>query len=36
MLYYQELDKKDLIDYHLAGGDLSDWLCRTVERLKLL
>jgi len=24
MLYYQELDKKDLIDYHLAGGDLGD------------
>jgi DNA primase len=26
---------KDITDYHLAGGDLADWLCRTVERLQL-
>ena len=27
---------KDITDFHLAGGDLGDWLCRTVEQLKLL
>ena len=27
---------KDITDYHIAGGDLEDWLCRTVEQLNLL
>ncbi len=27
---------KDITDFYLAGGDLADWLCRTVEQLNLL
>lgn len=27
---------KDITDFHLAGGDLPNWICRTVERLNLL
>ena len=27
---------KDITDFHTAGGDLGDWLCRTVEQLQLL
>lgn len=27
---------KDITDFHLAGGDLPNWICRTVEQLNLL